>query len=598
MLFSASERLLSDDFLAKNGDPRSAGAGAGHRLEAGEQVGGVAADHVVEDATEQTGLLLDHLQQFDALGLRQAVEAPEQHGGRALDDADGAEQPVGDDCDGRLVGLHVERGAQPLAMAAVGEEPAQGGGVPTAQVLLGGAQLSEAGQLVGRPRRVLAGGVEIDELVHDGRVRPRSQQDLVARGQTHSRRIGAFQSWLEPHLGEFASHYSAPMPGARTRTVALALAAVAALAACAGRGASDGTKASGDTRQDAPTSSPSACQPEAVEERAAAVLVVGFPGVTESSDPVVTQVLATRVGGILLTEPNVRSSAQIGQLVSDIKARAGRPLVVATGEESGRVSTFRDLFGRTPSARALAARPAPAVQQLASEIGSKLAAIGVNLDLAPVVDLDAGPAGGLIGDRSFSADPVRAATYGLAWARGLTAAGVAPTAKHFPGHGRATQDSHLELPRVDTSLDELRGTDLRPFAELIKAGVPAVMLDHVAYAALDPELPASLAPKAYALLREMGFNGVAITDSVGMGAVNLRWGFGEAAVRAITAGADAVLTTDGTQAPAMRDALVAAVRSGALPEARLNEAAGRVVALAGGDAKGLTCTSPRLPELG
>ena len=299
-----------------------------------------------------------------------------------------------------------------------------------------------------------------------------------------------------------------------------------------------------------------------------------------------------------LTEPNVRSSAQIGQLVSDIKARAGRPLVVATGEESGRVSTFRDLFGRTPSARALAARPAPAVQQMASEIGSKLAAIGVNLDLAPVVDLDAGPAGGLIGDRSFSADPARAATYGLAWARGLAAAGVAPTAKHFPGHGRATQDSHLALPRVDTSLAELRDSDLKPFAELIKAGVPAIMLDHVAYTALDPALPASLAPKAYELLREMGFTGVAITDSVGMGAVNLRWGFGEAAVRAVTAGADAVLTTDGTQAPVMRDALVSAVRSGALPEARLNEAAGRVVALAGGDAKGLTCTSPRLPELG
>lgn len=551
----------------------------------------------MEHAAEQAGLLLDHLQQLDALGLRQAVEAAEQHGGRALDDADGAEQPVGDDRDGRLVRLHVEWGPQPLAMAAVGEEPAQGRGVTAPQVLLGGAQLPKPSELVGRPWRVLAGGVEIDELVHDGGVRPRSQEDLVARGQTHSRRIGAFQSWLEPHLGEIASRYPAPMPGARTRTAALALAAVAALAACAGGGNGD-TKAGGDTTQAGPTSSPSACRPGAVEERAAAVLVVGFPGVTESSDPVVTQVLATRVGGILLTEPNVRSSAQIGQLVSDIKARAGRPLVVATGEESGRVSTFRDLFGRTPSARALAARPAPAVQQMASEIGSKLAAIGVNLDLAPVVDLDAGPAGGLIGDRSFSADPARAATYGLAWARGLAAAGVAPTAKHFPGHGRATQDSHLELPRVDTSLAELRDSDLKPFAELIKAGVPAIMLDHVAYTALDPALPASLAPKAYELLREMGFTGVAITDSVGMGAVNLRWGFGEAAVRAVTAGADAVLTTDGTQAPVMRDALVSAVRSGALPEARLNEAAGRVVALAGGDAKGLTCTSPRLPELG
>ena len=389
------------------------------------------------------------------------------------------------------------------------------------------------------------------------------------------------------------------MPAAPRRlpgVVALALTVI--LAACGGG------KDGGDTSpsaKDGPGTAPAptaTCRPGAMEARAAAVLVVGMPAVTQSSDPLVAQVLDARVGGILITEPNVQSSAQIGQLVSDIKARAGRPLVMATGEESGRVSTFREVIGRTPSARTLAARPASAVQEFARGVGSKLAAIGVNLDLAPVADLDAGPAGGLIGDRSFSADPTRAATYALAWARGLAASGVAPTAKHFPGHGRATGDSHLELPQVDAPLAELEATDLRPFAALIDAGVPAVMLDHVAYTAFDPALPASLAPAAYQLLRRLGFEGVAITDSVGMGAVNLRWNFGEATVRAIAAGADAVLTTDGTQAPAMRDAIVAAVGSGRIPEARLNEAAGRVVALAGGDAKALTCTSPRLPSLG
>jgi beta-N-acetylhexosaminidase len=283
--------------------------------------------------------------------------------------------------------------------------------------------------------------------------------------------------------------------------------------------------------------------------------------------------------------------------VSDIKARAGRPLVIATGEESGRVSTFRDVIGRTPTARTLAARPAPAVEAVARDVGSKLAAIGVTLDLAPVVDLDGGPAGGLIGDRSFSADPTRTGTYGLAWARGLAAAHVTPTAKHFPGHGRAAGDSHLELLKVTAPLAELEASDVKPFAQLIGAGVPVVMLDHVAYTAFDPDLPASLAPAAYQFLRKLGFTGVAITDSVGMGAVNLRWGFGEAAVRAVAAGADAILTTDGTQAPVMRDAIVAAVKAGRIPEARLNEAAGRVVALAGGDARPLTCTSPKLPTL-
>jgi beta-N-acetylhexosaminidase len=371
------------------------------------------------------------------------------------------------------------------------------------------------------------------------------------------------------------------------------------LAGCGGGGAGKAQPSdSSPSATPAASGAKAACTPGPMEDRASAVLVVGLPGVTESSDPVVTQVLQAKVGGVLITEPNVRSSAQVGQLVSDIRARAGRPLIVATGEESGRVSTFRSLFGRSPSARVLAGRSATAVQAVAHDVGSKLAAIGVNLDLAPVLDLDAGPAGSLIGDRSFSADPARAGAYGLAWARGLAAAKVVPTAKHFPGHGRATGDSHLELPRVDTPLAELQQSDLQPFADLIKAGVPAVMLDHVAYAAFDADLPASLSPAAYKLLRDMGFRGVAITDSVGMGAVNLRWGFGEAAVRAIAAGADGVLTTDGTQAPMMRDAIVAAVRQGRIPEARLNEAAGRVTALAGGQARALTCTAPELPTLG
>src|SRR4029453_4965966 len=117
-----------------------------------------------------------------------------------------------------------------------------------------------------------------------------------------------------------------------------------------------------------------------------------------------------------------------------------------------RVSTFRDVIGRTPPARTLAARPAPAVEEFARGVGAKVAAIGVTLDLAPVVDLDGGPAGGLIGDRSFSADPARAGAYGLAWSRGLASANVAPTAKHFPGHGRATGDSHLELLQVTAPL--------------------------------------------------------------------------------------------------------------------------------------------------
>jgi beta-N-acetylhexosaminidase len=300
---------------------------------------------------------------------------------------------------------------------------------------------------------------------------------------------------------------------------------------------------------------------------------------------------------VLLTPPNVVSVEQVKALVDDVRRQAARPLLVVTGEESGRVSAFRKVFGATPTARELGGRTPPEVQAFAQDLGAKLKSVGVDLALAPVADLDDGPARGIIGDRSFSADPTVAGDFAMAWARGLNAAGVHPTAKHFPGHGRIREDSHSALTRLDTPLAELEATDVRPFARLIDAGVPAVLLDHVAYAAFDPDLPASLSPKAYTFLRKLGFQGVAITDSVGMGAVNLQWPFAEAAVLSIVAGADAVLATDGAQARPMRDAIVAAVRDGRLPESRLNQAAGRMEALAGGDSRALACVAVEVPKL-
>ena len=340
------------------------------------------------------------------------------------------------------------------------------------------------------------------------------------------------------------------------------------------------------------------CRPAPLGQRAGQVLVVGLSDATTSSARIVREVLDAHVGGVLIAEPNIESVAQVGQLVADIRARAARPLIVSSDEESGRVSRFRELVGTIPSPRRLAAANSPAaVRNVAKRIGSRLAAVGVNLDLAPVADLDAGPATGIVGDRSFSDDPATAAAYALAYAQGLAAAGVNPTAKHFPGHGRTAVDTHARLPTVDVALDELMATDAKPFATLIRAGVPAVMVNHVAYTALDARLPASLSPRAYRLLRDMGFRGAAITDSVDMGAVNPRWSFAEATVRALQAGADGVLTSDGTHTRTMRDAVVAAVTAGQPDERRLNEAAGRMLALAAGDAGAFTCQPVDLPAL-
>ncbi len=336
-----------------------------------------------------------------------------------------------------------------------------------------------------------------------------------------------------------------------------------------------------------------ACVPASVEERAAQTLVVGLPGVVTGTEPLVQELTEIGVGGVLLKRVNVKDADQVRGLIGAMRSASRLPLLVTTDEEPGRVSTFREILGRTSSARTLGATETPdGIQALARQVGQGLASLDVDVDLGTVADLDDGDANGIIGDRSYSADPQVATDAAFAFSQGLLESGVLPTVKHFPGHGRSAVDSHVRFSAVDVTLEELQDTDLAPFQEQIDAGIPIVMLAHVGYSALDPTLPASLDPKAYALLREMGFEGVAMTDSLGMGAVNVTYSYTDAAVRAVTAGADALLATDGTQARAMRDALVAAVADGRLPEARLDEAAARMLVLKGEDPGVLTCTKP------
>jgi beta-N-acetylhexosaminidase len=333
-----------------------------------------------------------------------------------------------------------------------------------------------------------------------------------------------------------------------------------------------------------------ACVPAPLETRAGAVLMVGLPGVTTAGEVAATTVTDIGVSGVFLAASNVRSAEQVRALVTGLRAQSTRPLVISTDAESGRVSVLRAVIGSGPSPRRLARQRSPEqVQAFSAELGARLKDLGVNVDLAPVVDLDDGPSAGVIGDRSFGTDPGTVTTYAEAFSAGLEQSGVVAAVKHFPGQGRSGADTHRQAAVVDTPVADLVARDLVPFQRLIDGGAEVVMMNHLDYTGLDPDLPASLSPAAYALLRSMGFNGVAITDSLGMGAVNTRWDFPQAAVRAITAGADAAFATDGRQAVRMRDALVAAVKAGTLPESRLNEAATRVARLSGADARALTC---------
>ena len=347
------------------------------------------------------------------------------------------------------------------------------------------------------------------------------------------------------------------------------------------------------------TSTAPACKPQAtLRERAARVLIVGMPEVKDADDPLPTELMKLGVGGVLLTGDNVETRAQVTRLTQGLKRQSRHPLIVSTDEEPGRVTSFGHVIGYTSSARRLAREgTTDAMRALAREQAAELASMGITLDLAPVADLDGGPSDATIGDRSFSADPAVASRYAYAYALGLADEGVGAVAKHFPGRAKAEGDDHVGRIVSNASMDELRAADLKPFAQLIALGMPVIMLSNIDYAAIDPNTPASLSARAYSMLREMGFKGVAITDSIGMGAVNQRWDWAEASVKAIASGADGVLSTGGAFARDMVHGLVVAVQKGELSEARLNEAAGRMVALAGGDPMAFACQSVELPKL-
>lgn len=340
-----------------------------------------------------------------------------------------------------------------------------------------------------------------------------------------------------------------------------------------------------------------ACRPAPLAERAARTLIVGLPDTLAPTDPLASLVPALHVGGVLLTARNVSSAAQVRALTRGLRTASMEPLLLTIDEEGGRVSSLAPVIGPTPSARQQGEQGAPSTQERGTALAWSLRALGLNSDLAPVADTDSGPADGSIGDRSYAGVPSEVGAEALATARGLAEGGIVPAIKHFPGLGRAEGDTHLTQPVVTTDLASLQRSDLLPFTDAVRAGAPLVMVGHAEYTALGDGLPASMSPAAYRLLRSTGFTGVAMTDSIGMGAVNTRFDYPEAAVRALAAGADAVLATDGTQTARMRDAIVAAVRSGRLPEARLDEAAARVARIGGADPVQLTCRDVALPSL-
>lgn len=282
---------------------------------------------------------------------------------------------------------------------------------------------------------------------------------------------------------------------------------------------------------------------------------------------------------------NVDNPAQVRGLTSGLQGAAKRlpagaaPMLVGTDQEFGVVTRISSGVTTLPSAMAFgAAGDAAGTQAAWGAAGVELAAMGVNVDFAPVADVLGGAGSAVIGSRSFGSDPKLAGDQVSGAVRGLSGAGVAAALKHFPGHGHTTGDSHTSLPVVTRSRAQLTSGDLPPFAAGIAAGADLVMSGHLDVKSLDPGTPATFSHKIVTdLLRgQLKFTGVAVTDAMNMEPA-MRWPAGEAAVRALNAGNDLLLMPP--DLPAARDGLLAGLKSGKLPRSRLVEAATRVLTL-------------------
>lgn len=317
-----------------------------------------------------------------------------------------------------------------------------------------------------------------------------------------------------------------------------------------------------------------------LETAALRVLLPSFAG--PSLPAAWAELLEEGLGGICLFGSNLTGVADdVAALTAAVHA-AGPDALIAIDEEGGDVTRLHVATGSP----VLGAAALGAVDDLVltaatgRAVGADLASVGIDLDLGPIADVNSADDNPVIGTRSFGADPDLVARHVAAWVGGLQEYGVAACAKHFPGHGDTTQDSHLTLPVLKAPEEVLRARELPPFAAAVQAGAAAVMTSHIVVPALDGDLPATFSRRTLALLRdELGFGGAIVSDALDMAGASAGRGIPEAAVLALCAGADLLCVgpdKDSELVRRIQAAVIGAVESGRLPEQRLYDAAARV----------------------
>lgn len=316
---------------------------------------------------------------------------------------------------------------------------------------------------------------------------------------------------------------------------------------------------------------------EHAKELLGELFIMGFNG-TALEDETSAFISQAKIGGVILFSQNYENPEQVSSLINDIQnCRTGDlPLWVSVDHEGGKVQRFRTSFTRLPEADVIAKTNSPKlVFELAERTGAELRAVGINVNFAPVADINSNPKNPVIGTRAYGETEEMVSKMVSAFVRGHLTQGVQPCVKHFPGHGDTTVDSHFALPTVTDTLESLRERELRPFSKAFKSGCRWVMTAHLMNPNLDSEKPATLSSKTLmGLLREeMRYTGLIVSDDLEMKAITDHFGVEEAPRLAIEAGCDLLIYRSEAATRHAYASLIKALDEGRLSPDRVIESA-------------------------
>lgn len=322
-----------------------------------------------------------------------------------------------------------------------------------------------------------------------------------------------------------------------------------------------------------------------LSEKVGQLVIAGIDGYTndEHSSQLIEKY---KVGGFILLGQNIKDTNQALALINSLKSSNSKnkiPLFLGIDEEGGGITRMPAEFSKLPTNKAIGQKNNSNLSyNIGGILGEELMAFGLNLDFAPVLDINSNPQNPIIGDRAFGSNVNIVSTLGISTMKGIQGKNIASAVKHFPGHGDTSVDSHIGLPIVNNDLNRLKNFELLPFSSAVKNGADMVMVAHILLPKIDKDNPASFSKTVITdvLRNYLNYSGVVITDDMTMGAIVKNYNIGEAAVKSLMAGTDIILVChDFDKETAVIDAITKAVENKVISEKSIDEKLTRVLKL-------------------